>query len=398
MRPVANLRRASPPQVALGLLGVWMSCLAGQAEAAEWGAGDADHWRLGGYLKTVVESSRTAAPEERAYDLSLSRLRLKLDGELSQSLRLRVEHDTELRAGSFLDTQVFGASSTLSDQQYAWGGDQSVLTEEEYALSQRFYRAYLRGSWGDIGMTLGRQRIALGTGRYWSGLDLLNPNNPQRIELDERIGVDALRLELKSGYTTRWVYLAAPDPLQVGTRQLVQFGTNVHEIDVTLSGGTLRNDQLYGVDFATQVGGAGLHGEWVYTLADIGADYQKYLLGADYGFISGLTLSAEIFRSTQSESDLAATVAAIPELPFLLPIGRSYAGLVASYEPDPIYSINLTWLRNGDDDSEFRAATVTYTFTESLVLAMGVQAVEGDDQSDYGRGHSLSYLYLQWYF
>jgi hypothetical protein len=354
--------------------------------------------RFSGYLKTLYIDSHTAQPEDRPYGLSLSRARLKLDGSDTAKFSLHLEYDLELRLGNYLKTREFADSRGLPDWQYQWGAAGKLADGADYYLSQRLYRGYARTAWGDGEATLGRQRIALGTGRFWSALDLLNPDNPVRIEPDERIGVDALRVEYKSGSLTRWVFIAAPDPLGVGARQLGQFASNWQGVDVTLTGGSIRQDRVAGVDFATRLVNAGVHGEWVYTRPEIGAGYRKGLLGVDYGFVNGLTLSAEIFRSTQSAEDAAATIARIPQLPFLQPVGRRYLGASANYEPNPVYNINVTWLKNQGDDSDFASAVLARSIDENTSVTLGAQDFHGSPASEYGRGHRLYFTSLQHFF
>lgn len=371
---------------------------AAQAQAGELPEEGTLPLRFAGYVKSLYINSATADADALDYQVLINRLRLKADAGEGSSISAHVEYDVELRLGDYVNTPEFNTSRTLVKSQYKLGWDSKWASGSDYYASRRLYRGYVRAVGGNFDMILGRQRIALGGGRFWSGLDSLNPDNPVRVEQDERIGVDALKLEYKAENLARFGYILAPDPLNRGTRQIGQVTTNVDGTDVTLTGGMVRKDRVWGMDFATQVLGAGLRGEWVYTQPDIGQNYRKALFGVEYGFVNGLTLAAEIFRSSQRPDDVAATIVRLPQLPLLQPTGRRYLGALATYEPDPVYKFNITWLKNQEDNSAFTSLSFVYSFTEDASVAIGRQEFQGASTSEYGRGKPLFFFYYQLYF
>ena len=103
--------------------------------------------------------------------------------------------------------------SRISVTPQYWRADANYVERGDVYGRHRLYRAAVTLTRGDVDLKLGRQRIAWGTGRFWSPLDILNPVSPLALEREERVGVDAALLEAKLGPLSRasLVYAPAPD-------------------------------------------------------------------------------------------------------------------------------------------------------------------------------------------
>jgi len=355
--------------------------------------------KFAGYLKTLLINSKTPDAEADAYTLSLNRLRLKATYDVPSRLELHVEHDTEVRAGNYLTTAAFRREKDLPTQQY-WRAESVLVDERHYYISQRLYRAYAKFSRDAADLTVGRQRIPLGTGRLWSTLDMLNPVNPVQIERDEYIGVDAGLLEYKTSALSKFSLIYAPDPARINDRWIGQYRTNVKGTDVTFTQGKYWNDYVTGVDFATQVGstGTGIHGELAYSIPEFGGAYQKLLLGFDHQFANTLELSAEVYYSSQRKADRAAQFAQNPLRLQLEPLDGYYIGFVPSYEFTPLLKISSYFLFNLSDHSRFAYPSLSYSLSDNLNITGGVQLYSGSAQSEYGQGKNLFYGQMQWFY
>jgi hypothetical protein len=353
--------------------------------------------RLTGYNKTLLISSTTADPEKQPYTLVLNRLRLKLTDRLSPSFLVHAEEDVVLKGGSYLDTMAFQRERSAPVRQY-WGDGSAFADKSGYYGTQHLFRGYARISSDTADLTIGRQRIPLGTGRLWSALDMLNPANPLQVERDDYVGVDAALMEYKTGALSKFSLVYAPDPDRVSDRWIGQYRTNVKGTDITVSYGKYWEDRLAGMDFATQIGDAGLRGEWAYFMPQNGAPYRKILLGFDYAFANTLTLSAEAYYSSQSDSERLAQFAQHPQRMQVQPFGSRYAGLSATYEFTPLLKASAYFLFNLSDHSRFVAPSLSYLLADNLSVMGGVQLFAGDGSSEYGRGNTLRYVQLQWFY
>ena len=185
--------------------------------------------------------------------------------------------------------------------------------EGEVLGRHRIRRAAVTLSRGATDLRVGRQRVAWGTGRFWSPLDLLNPVNPIALEPGEREGVDAMLLEHKRSAVSRVSLVFAP--VHDGKDfALAQWHSNTAGIDYSVTAGQAPRRSNAGVDIAGQVGGAGVRAEWTVTHQEEWSTPHRVLLGLDYAFANTLTLSAEIYYDGSGSSD---------------PAGYDVAGLLA---------------------------------------------------------------------
>ena len=154
--------------------GLALCCIAAASARAE-------ELRPSGYYKNLFVASETVAPAGERYTLDLNRLRLELKGNLTESVALDLQYDNEVLLGSYLRTAQFAAQKDAPSGQY-WDLESNYAEGGSYYARHLLYRANLTFSRGDTDLRLGRQRIAWGTGRFWSPLDLFNPINSIALE------------------------------------------------------------------------------------------------------------------------------------------------------------------------------------------------------------------------
>ena len=328
--------------------------------------------QLSGYHKAlaIVVPQDNAGPAERQL---LQRLRVKADGTPVPALELHLEDDLEWRLGDPADGRPAGGRN-------------------------RVRRAYARLAASDADLWVGRQRIALGTGRLWSTVDLLNPLNPLLIERDEYIGVDALRAEQRLGELSAITAVYARAPGGGSPRWVGRWRGHSGGADLGVTVARYWDDRLAGFDVATQVHGVGLRGELTATRPRSGPTHYSAVLGADYAFDNTLTVTVETYLSTQDPARRRLEFAADPPRASVQPAGTRYAGLIASYEFTPLLKGTLVWVRQLRDRSGFASATLSLSLADNLQLQAGTQAFTGARDSEFGAGRPLSHVQLQWFF
>ncbi len=247
---------------------------------------------LSGSLKSLFLRSRASTGED--YALSLNRLRVEAKGNLAPGLALDLQYDNELLLGNYLDTGEFRAVKDRAPPQY-WRADANYLERGDVYGRHRLHRAALMLTRGDVDLKLGRQRIAWGTGRFWSPLDILNPVSPLPLEREERVGADAALLEAKLGPLSRASLVYAPAPERGSPSRAVQWHGNAAGVDASLVAGRLLGLDIVGVDVASQIGDLGVRAEATRLDPRGGPGFNRWMAGADYALASGLTLSAELY-------------------------------------------------------------------------------------------------------
>jgi hypothetical protein len=348
-----------------------------------------------GYNKTLLIGSRKEGAED--YGEWLNRTRIKLTYDLPPHLEVHIENDTELLFGSYLRSEAYQRQKQFPRRQY-WDMRSTIKSENGYNITNDFFRAYVKWSQSDTDVVLGRQRIPLGTGRIWSILDELNPINPLQIERDEYVGVDALMVEQKLGALSKIAAIYAPDPLRKDDRAVLQYRTNWEGTDVDVILSRYWTDSLIGVDFATQIGDMGFHGEAAYTNPDDLDSYGSVVLGLDYAFPNTFNISVEGYYSTQDRSDRRRQFDENQLRQLVQPYDTRYLGLNINYEFTPLIKGNLYYLKNARDGSSFISPYVTYSVMDNLTLQVGAQLFTGSDNSDFGRFRPLYYGQVQWFF
>ena len=357
----------------------------------------AEDLAFSGYYKNLLVDSETVAPADRDYTLDLNRLRLELKGELSRRVALDVEYDNELLFGNYLDTAQFAAQKDQRPDQY-WDLYDSYGNGGSWYGRHGLYRANVTFSAGDTDVRLGRQRIAWGTGRFFSPLDLLNPLNPIALEREERVGVDAVLAEHQLGPLSQISAVYAPGHESGESTAALNWHSNTAGVDYSLIGGRVRRERVVGGDIATQWRSAGVRAELTHNDSDVGPTYFRAVLAMDYAFPGTLTLSGELYYNGAGATDPAAY-----DFPSLFArriqnVGRRYFGGYAGYEITPLLKWANYLVLNVGDHSRFYSPELTFSLRENVGFRIGAQLFGGSAESEYGRFHDLYYAELQWSF
>lgn len=351
--------------------------------------------QVSGYYKNLLLRSKTWVGER--YTLDLNRLRLELKGQLAPSVSFDVQYDNEALVGSYLRTAEFGQLKDQPPPQY-WSAQSNYVDRPALYGAHRLYRAHLKMAFGDTDLRIGRQRIAWGTGRFWSPLDLLNPFSPVALEREERLGVDAVLIEHKFGPVSRVSGVFAPSHRPGEDSRALQWHDNAKGVDFSLTAGRFRGDRVVGLDVAGQIGKAGVRAELTHVRPRQGKAFVRSLVGIDYAFANTLTLSAELYRDGSGAAhttgyDFVALATGSRQT-----LARHYLGLHAGYEITPLLKLNADFVLNLDDRSRFVAPSITYSIRTNLDGSLGLRWFSGTPASEYARPPDAAYLTLQWFF
>lgn len=355
----------------------------------------AEGLRLTGSVKSLFVRSRTVNGE--AYGLSLNRLRVEAKGDIAPGLALDLQYDNELLLGSYLDTPEFRALKDRAPPQY-WRADANYLERGDVYGRHRLHRAAVTLTRGNVDLKLGRQRIAWGTGRFWSPLDILNPVNPLALEREERIGVDAALLEAKLGPLSRASLVVAPAPDRGSPSRAVQWHGNAAGVDASLVAGRLLGLDIVGVDVASQIGDLGVRAEAARLDPGGAPGFNRWMAGADYAFAAGLTLSAELYYNGAGARSPAGYDFTGLRAGRVTSLATRYAGLFASYEITPLLKWTTYGVLNADDRSRAVDSRLAWSIGAATNLIFGVQLFAGSAGSEFAASPNAVQVQLQWFF
>ena len=353
--------------------------------------------KLSGYYKNLLVGSTTVAPTGQRYNLDLNRLRLELKGNLAEGAALDLQYDNEILLGSYLHTAQFALQKDQPSPQY-WNLESNYSEAGSYYARHRLYRASVTLASGDTDVRIGRQRIAWGTGRFWSPLDILNPFNPIQLEREERLGVDAVLVERKLGALSRLSAAYAPQHVSRASSAALLWHDNAAGVDYSIVAARFLRENVVGADVATQLGDAGLRAELTRARREDGTDYHRALLGLDYAFPNTLTLSGEFYHNGAGAADRSSYDFASLLAGRIQNVGRRYLGTYASYEITPLLKLANYLVVNLADHSRYFSPSLTYSIKTNFDWSVGVQLFRGSNGSEYGRFKDVYYTQLQWFF
>lgn len=354
-------------------------------------------WRFSGSYLNLYSRSRTVIPPTQRFALDLNRFRLKLEGEPIKGLRVELQEDQELLTGSYLGTPQYALikdrpSTTSFDL------DHDYVANDHVIARHRLYRATLLWSVASTDVKIGRQRVALGTGQFWSPLDLLNPIDPTRLERDYRAGVDAVLVERKLGALARVEGVYAPATASVKSVAAGYVHGNARGTDYSLLLGRFRGDDAIGGDLSSARGGLGIRGEATLTRPMTGSRYARVLLGADYGFVNTLNVTAEVYYNGQGASAPARYDYAALFSGRAINLARRYGAVAASYDLTPLVKITGFGVLNADDRSGVIWPRFQYSAAADFDVAAGLQRFFGSPMSEYGRLSNVLHAEARWFF
>lgn len=121
-------------------------------------------WKLSGSYLNLLSSSRTVVPPAQDFAVDLNRLRLRLQGEPVRRISVDLQDDNEVLLGSYLRS----AQYALFRDRDRLPLDHQYVTSDHVVVRHRLYRAIVLWSGPMLDVTVGRQRVPLGTGQFWS--------------------------------------------------------------------------------------------------------------------------------------------------------------------------------------------------------------------------------------
>lgn len=349
-----------------------------------------------GYYKNLLMQARTAFPEVESYTFDLNRLRLEVRGRPADWLVYEVQYDNEALLGSYLDTAQFAQLKAARPATY-WDLEKNYVDSQSLLMRHRIRRGFVSLDMTVIDVTLGRQRIAWGSGRMWNPTDLLNPYNPAQLESNERTGVDAVLVEKNFSALSRLSAAYAPQRNAPAGRA-VRYRTNFADTDITVMAGEFRDARVAGFEFAGRIGDAGVYGEAAHTRPEAGDAFTRGVLGAEYAFENTLTLGAEYYWNGEGTTQRSRYDFARLFVGQIQNVAKHYTGAHLRYDLTPLLRTENHLILNHDDASRFFAPSLVYSLANNWDAAAGMQLFSGEAGSEYGRFHNVYYAYLQRYF
>jgi hypothetical protein len=320
-----------------------------------------------------------------------NRLRLRVSGRFNRWMSLIFAYDFSPRVQdkSLFEEQALNLG--FNPQIYrAVDLDSRLYPEEDesvssFAIFQNLDRACLTINSRPADIYLGRQAIAWGSARVINPTDVLVPYAFNQLDTEDRIGVDAVRVRVPTGFMGEidGGYVFGDDFELENSAMFLRGKFYYRRTDISLLAVGFRENLLTGFDLTRSFGGAGfwLEGAYVFASAlnsDCGngdEDYFRGSVGADYSLTNGAYLFAEYHfnqaGASEPEQYLAdSTKTAYREGSVYL-LGKHYLAPGISYQLTPLITLNGQAMINVTDPSVFLMPQAEYNVAKDVYLSAG---------------------------
>ncbi|MGW8314257.1 MAG: hypothetical protein ACWGNV_01565 [Bacteroidales bacterium] len=278
--------------VQLRILTVWLllCCPLIRSSGQEW-------YTLEGYLSDMQTVYHL--PDQWLWENSLhNRLNLMLypSDWLTGSIQLR---SRMILGNTLREFQGYAAGIDADngwlDLTFVTDGD--LGSNAGYLLTTAIDRLWFQLTFGNLEVTVGRQRINWGQTFVWNPNDIFNTYSYFEVDYPERPGSDAVRIQYYTGIASTLELAAKIDSADKVTAA-GYFRFNTHGFDIQMMGGVYRQEDLVlGTGWSGNLGSAALRGEFSY-FRDLEqfrdtTGHFLFSIGVDYTFSNSLWLQFE---------------------------------------------------------------------------------------------------------
>lgn len=348
-----------------------------------------------GYVKDLATRGSSIVNGD-AFFLNTLRSRNQFSVGIGSHLSTEVWLDTELLAGSFLNSADYRASRNAVFDEFA-DLDWTIESTDDYRISQSLFRLTATASLGKTRAVVGRQRIAWGTGFVWTPTDVLNPVSPVAIERDEKAGVDAAYVEYGLGPMSRLEAAIAPSRNAERTSVAGRLSSHLGEFDVSAMGGRIRDAWVFGGDYAGYLGNAGFRGEAALT-SGMGRNFVRAVVNTDYNFPGDYYTFVELHYNGAGAANRADYDFSQVLTGQTLNLGRYYAAASVSKNISPLVSGNFYGILNANDGSGLAGPAILWSAKENLELSASAYVFFGASNTEYGSVGNVYFLIAQYFF
>ncbi len=265
----------------------------------------------------------------------------------------------------------------------------------EYGKGSAYAKLYrLYGGYEDDKnrVVVGVQNVSMGVGRVWNPTNLFNPRNSYALEPDETFGVLGVSYarHLSDNSSLRVVASQKGDEsfkyagLYNAYLNFADFGVSVISSDETKMIG-------YEIEGDLADSGVELRSEGAYIKNEV--EFFQAILGADYGFVNGVSVGVETLYSSESFSYVDALLNYDSEIAQNLVYSNFYTALTLSYSPTIYLDTALLYIESfNDKNSRFVSPTAVYTLNDYNSFTLGVMIQGGEEDSEFGAFENSYYL------
>ncbi len=266
----------------------------------------------------------------------------------------------------------------------------------------KLYRAY--GGYEDSKnrVVIGLQNISMGVGRIWNPTNLFNPKNIYALEPDEVFGVLGIsytRYIDDTSYITVMASQKADNSFKYagiykGFFEFAELGIDIVSSNKTKMIGYEIEGNLLDTGVEVRSEGAYIKNEFRDTLLSTqDKEFFQGIIGADYGFVNGVTLVAELLYSSEKFSSQDILLNFDSEIVSNLIYSNFYTALSLSYSFNIFLDGSVLYIESfNEKNSRFISPSLTYTLNDYNSFILGAMIHDGSAKSEFGKINNSYYF------
>ncbi|MCX5667415.1 MAG: hypothetical protein NTY34_03790 [Candidatus Omnitrophica bacterium] len=352
-----------------------------------------------GYYKNISAASRSMTNKKR-YGSNLQRYRIEPTIDIGDNIQIYIACDNQVIAGDFVSNPDFDMVKQEDQKNLDWwDAEWTLVYSNRVYYTTEFYRAYLKYYDDKFQVIAGKQNIDWGRCRFYSPMDLFNPNSPLDIERDERVGVDAINAtaSITDFIDLDMVYVpyGALKKSSFAAKMLCRAGN----YDIFLMTGQFKKDNVIGACIDGYLGGAGVRGEYTYTWQKTGGKFFRIVLGADYAFKNKLRMGGEyFFNGMAHDVNRDEFYASYQYSKEALTLEKNLVGATVGYDITPLIKWDNAILYDMGGRSLFINPELKYNMLPNLDITLGAQVFWGTGESEFVTYTNRYYLEVKYFF
>ncbi|MDQ6996198.1 MAG: hypothetical protein Q9M82_01910, partial [Mariprofundus sp.] len=225
-----------------------------------------------------------------------------------------------------------------------------------------------------------------------------NPVQPTALELEQKLGVDAVRMAWNYAANGSLIAVAAParPSYQTSRKLALRWQDTFGEFDVALMGGRISDENFFGLDVTGNLADAGVRLEWMLARNPAEGTYAQLTAGIDYSWINnwfpnGLYLALEYFYNGAASSLSVAQDRLNSRSKHLL-------GGLLGYDLTSLWRFDLLLISDVQQGGWFVAPSLKWSAAEDVDITFFAQLPQGGGASEFASFEALYAIRADWYF
>ncbi len=270
----------------------------------------------------------------------------------------------------------------------------------EGVVYAKLYRLYAGYEDAQNRLIFGLQNITMGVGRIWTPTNLFNPRNTYALEPDEVFGVAALSYTRYVSGTSH-ITAVVSQKEDRSFKYAARYKAFLEYADVALD--LVSSDETFMIGYEVEGNladtGIEIRSEGAYIKNTLTSSYNPVtgvtghedtaffqgIVGADYGFENGVTVTGEALYSSETFSYAQLLLNYDSEIVSNLVQSYFYTGVTVSYAFNLFLDGSLTYIESfGEQNSRFITPAVTYTLNDYNSFSVGAMLQNGPADSEFG--------------